>query len=717
MAYRSINRRLELWLRNLPWFGSVDGDRSNLVENADTTDCITSSPEYRVVCINRPQTASYLTNQITTAKYTKLSFIPSFLFEQFRRYSNCFFLFIALLQQIPDVSPTGRFTTLVPLIFILLVSAIKEIVEDYKRHVADRETNHREVEVLKDGNWQWITWENVAVGDIVKVQNNQFFPADLIVFSTSEPQGMCYIETMNLDGETNLKIRQSLSETSHLLDTRALTEYRGSIECEHPNKLIYEFNGALKESGKQALPLGPERVLLRGAMLRNTSWIFGVVIYTGHETKLLMNSTKAPLKRSTIDKATNTQVLMLFFLLVFLCLVSSLYSELWTREHKVGYWYLGMDAEGKYTRNFGFNFLTFIILFNNLIPISLQVTLEVVRFVQATFINQDLDMYHEESNTPAMARTSNLNEELGMVKYIFSDKTGTLTRNVMEFKKCSVAGKIHDYQDSPASASEPSIIKDMKKNDANGKVVMEFLKMMAVCHTVIPEKLASGEIVYHASSPDERALLQGARDYGFVFDTRTPNHVEILCLGQREKYEILNVIEFTSARKRMSIICKNPQGKYLLYCKGADSVIYERLAKKSQAYKEETLKHLEEFASAGLRTLCFGMVELSADQYQDWANTYRTASVAMVNRELKVAEAAELIEKDLILLGATAVEDKLQDEVPETIAALAKAGINIWVLTGDKQETAINIGYSTRLLTQTSQMIIINEQTIEVGES
>uniref|UniRef100_A0A146L2F0 Phospholipid-transporting ATPase n=1 Tax=Lygus hesperus TaxID=30085 RepID=A0A146L2F0_LYGHE len=432
----------------------VDGDRSNLVENADTTDCITSSPEYRVVCINRPQATSYLTNHITTAKYTKLSFIPSFLFEQFRRYSNCFFLFIALLQQIPDVSPTGRYTTLVPLIFILLVSAIKEIVEDYKRHVADRETNHREVEVLKEGNWQWITWENVAVGDLLKVQNNQFFPADLIVLSTSEPQGMCYIETMNLDGETNLKIRQSLPETSHLLDTRALTDYRASIECEHPNKLIYEFNGALKEPGKQPLPLGPERVLLRGAMLRNTSWIFGVVIYTGHETKLLMNSTKAPLKRSTIDKATNTQVLMLFFLLVFLCLVSSLYSELWTREHLSAYWYLGMDQNGKFSRNFGFNFLTFIILFNNLIPISLQVTLEVVRFVQATFINQDLDMYHEASNTPAMARTSNLNEELGMVKYIFSDKTGTLTRNVMEFKRCSVAGKIHDYQDSPASTSE-----------------------------------------------------------------------------------------------------------------------------------------------------------------------------------------------------------------------------------------------------------------------
>ncbi|CAB0012892.1 unnamed protein product [Nesidiocoris tenuis] len=439
-----------------------DGDRSNLVESGvDSTDCVTGSPDYRIVFINRPQPSDYLTNHITTAKYTKLSFLPSFLFEQFRRYSNCFFLFIALLQQIPDVSPTGRFTTLVPLIFILLVSALKEIVEDYKRHVADRETNHREVEVLKDGNWQWVTWENVEVGNIVKVQNNQFFPADLIVLSTSEPQGMCYIETMNLDGETNLKIRQSPPETSNLLDARLLSDFRACIECEHPNKLIYEFNGALKESGKQS--------------------------------------------------------------------VSNVLGNIFT-------------------------------LCRNLRRVILE--------IQATFINQDLDMYHEETDTPAMARTSNLNEELGMVKYIFSDKTGTLTRNVMEFKRCSVAGKIFEcIQGSSQQTSQPPIIKDLKQNDAQSTVINHFLRMMAVCHTVIPEKLASGEIVYHASSPDERALLQGARDYGFVFDTRTPNFVEILCLGKREKYEILNVIEFTSARKRMSIICRNPEGKYLLFCK------------------------------------------------------------------------------------------------------------------------------------------------------
>lgn len=690
----------------------VDGDRNNLVENGvDSVDCVTGNPDYRIVFVNRPQPAKFPNNHITTAKYSVYSFLPAFLFEQFRRYSNCFFLFIALLQQIPDVSPTGRYTTLVPLIFILLVSAIKEIIEDIKRHRADGETNKREVEVLRAGNWEWVQWQNIVVGDIVKVHNNNFFPADLLVLSSSEPQGMCYIETMNLDGETNLKIRQSLQETSQLLDTNALNAFYATIECEHPNKLVYEFSGTLKEQGKQALPLGPERILLRGAMLRNTSWVFGVVIYTGHETKLMMNSTRAPLKRSTVDRITNHQVLMLFFLLVLLCLISALFNELWTRQHSLAHWYIGLTGEAG--KNFGYNLLTFIILYNNLIPISLQVTLEVVRFVQAIFINMDVDMYHEESDTPAMARTSNLNEELGMVKYIFSDKTGTLTRNVMEFKRLSVAGKIYEAPPPNIEVNEIPLIQDLREGGENSNTIREFMILMSICHTVIPEKTQFDEVIYHASSPDERALLQGARSLGFVFDTRTPNYVEIEAIGVRERYEILSVIEFTSARKRMSIITRTPSGKILLYCKGADSVIYERLSKRGTKFKDETLRHLEEFASAGLRTLCFACAEISPADYEEWQQIYHSASTSMINREMKIEEAANLIEKDLNLLGATAVEDRLQDQVPETISALSKAGINIWVLTGDKQETAINIGYSTKLIVQGMPLIIINETSLD----
>ncbi|XP_043604828.1 probable phospholipid-transporting ATPase IA isoform X2 [Bombus pyrosoma] len=688
------------------------------------------SSEERVVFINAPQQpAKYNNNRISTAKYSLLSFIPMFLFEQFRRYSNCFFLFIALMQQIPDVSPTGRYTTLVPLIFILSVSALKEIVEDIKRHRADDEINMREVEVLRDGHWQWIQWRNIAVGDVVKVHNNKFFPADLILLSSSEPQGMSFIETANLDGETNLKIRQAHPDTASLLDTVELMNFRANIQCEPPNRQL-------------PVALGPDQVLPRGAMLRNTRWVFGVVIYTGHDTKLMQNNTTtAPLKRSTLDRLTNTQILMLFFILLLLCLLSAIFNVLWTRANSYGLWYLGLQEE--MTKNFAFNLLTFMILFNNLIPISLQVTLEVVRFIQATFINMDIEMYHAETDTPAMARTSNLNEELGIVNYVFTDKTGTLTKNVMEFKRCSVGGKLYDLPNPNINGNEVAtsinseLIRDIvegrsvqdssrpvdKKAANHEKVVHEFMIMLSVCHTVIPEKIDE-TVIYHAASPDERALVDGARKFNYVFDTRTPAYVEIIALGERLRYEILNVIEFTSARKRMSVIVKTPDGKIKLFCKGADSVIYERLCpapldnndleqSSLDDFRDVTLEHLEAFASEGLRTLCFAVADIPDNFYQWWRETYHNATISLGNRESMIENAANLIETKLRLLGATAIEDQLQDQVPETIQALLQADINVWVLTGDKQETAINIGYSCKLITHGMPLYIINESSLD----
>ncbi|XP_021953881.1 probable phospholipid-transporting ATPase IA isoform X2 [Folsomia candida] len=670
----------------------------------------------RVILINKPQGEHFLTNEISTAKYSVLSFIPSFLFEQFRRYSNIFFLCIALLQQIPDVSPTGRYTTLVPLIFILSVSALKEIIEDWKRHVADRETNNREIDVLKNGQWQPVKWSNVGVGDFLKVKNNMFFPADLILYSTSEPQGICYIETSNLDGETNLKVRQGLPETAEVLDTRDLAALTGYVECELPNRHLYEFAGKLKlGNAGEELALGPDQVLLRGAKLQNTNWVFGQVVYTGHETKLLKNSTAAPLKRSTVDKLTNNQIIMLFILLILVSVMSAIFSLVLIDEEKI--WYLppskgGISGvKGKILKFFQ-SALTFLILYNNLIPISLTVTLEVVRFIQAMFINMDRDMYCAETDTPAMARTSNLNEELGQVRYVFSDKTGTLTRNVMEFKGCTVGGEMYDPD---FFLLDPiPLIENLRSGHKTADEIREFLVLLSVCHTVIPEHTET-EVVYHAASPDERALVYGASKLGYVFNTRTPSYVEISALGVTERYEVLNALEFTSTRKRMSVIVKAPNGKIRLFCKGADTVIYERLAAhgNSESNKQKTREHLEIFATQGLRTLCVAAADISPHAYEDWRKIYHKASTAIQNRELKLEEASNLIERNLILLGATAIEDKLQDKVPETIAALIKAGISVWVLTGDKQETAINIGYSSRLLSQSMELLIVNQESLD----
>ncbi|XP_036424321.1 phospholipid-transporting ATPase IA isoform X2 [Colossoma macropomum] len=698
-------------------------------EDASEKTSLADQEDARLIFINQPQLTKFCSNRVSTAKYNVLTFLPRFLYSQFRRAANSFFLFIALLQQIPDVSPTGRWTTLVPLLFILVVAAVKEVIEDLKRHKADNVVNKKETQVLRNGAWEIVHWEKVAVGEVVRASNGDHLPADLIILSSSEPQGMCYIETSNLDGETNLKIRQGLQITSEIKDIDSLMRLSGRMECESPNRHLYEFVGNIRLEGHSTVPLGPDQILLRGAQLRNTQWVHGIVVYTGHDTKLMQNSTRPPLKLSNVERITNFQILVLFGCLLAISLVCSIGQTIWKYQYGNDAWYMDLNSPDGGAANFGLNFLTFIILFNNLIPISLLVTLEVIKFIQAYFINWDTDMLYEATNTPAMARTSNLNEELGQVKYIFSDKTGTLTCNVMQFKKCTIAGIAYGHssevEDSSfaeedghsshsmeeAGFNDPSLLENLQSNHPTAPVIMEFMTMMAICHTAVPER-NEDTIAYQAASPDEGALVRAARNLGFVFSARTPDSVIVESLGEEEKYELLHVLEFTSARKRMSVIMRTPSGKIRLYCKGADTVIYDRLADNSR-YKDITLKHLEQFATEGLRTLCFAVADISESVYQQWQEVHHRACTSLQNRALKLEESYELIEKNLQLLGATAIEDKLQDRVPETIETLMKADIKIWILTGDKQETAINIGHSCKLLTKNMGLLVINEETLD----
>uniref|UniRef100_A0A8B9VUS9 Phospholipid-transporting ATPase n=1 Tax=Anas zonorhyncha TaxID=75864 RepID=A0A8B9VUS9_9AVES len=600
----------------------------------------------RTIYVNQPQQSKFRDNWVSTAKYSVVTFLPRFLYEQIRKAANAFFLFIALLQQIPDVSPTGRYTTLVPLLFILTVAGIKEIIEDYVK-----ENNQLTLQTsilfvfLFHATVLLPLIHQVAVGDIVKVTNGQHLPADMIILSSSEPQAMCYIETANLDGETNLKIRQGLSQTASLQSREELMKVSGRIECEGPNRHLYDFTGNLRLDGQSPVPVGPDQILLRGAQLRNTQWVLGIVVYTGHDTKLMQNSTKAPLKRSNVEKVTNVQILVLFCILLTMALVSSVGALLWNRTHGEVVWYLGSNR--MLSVNFGYNLLTFIILYNNLIPISLLVTLEVVKFTQALFINWDIDMYYPETDTPAMARTSNLNEELGQVKYLFSDKTGTLTCNIMNFKKCSIAGVTYGQLPPPTSEScefdDPRLLQNIENDHPTAVHIQEFLTLLAVCHTVVPERQGN-KIIYQASSPDEGALVKGAKKLGYVFTGRTPHSVIIDALGKEKTFEILNVLEFSSNRKRMSVIVRTPGGQLRLYCKGADNVIFERLSKDSQ-YMEQTLCHLEYFATEGLRTLCIAYADLSENSYREWLNIYNETSTLLKDRAQKLEECYEIIEK------------------------------------------------------------------------
>ncbi|KAI8985235.1 hypothetical protein BDB01DRAFT_843042 [Pilobolus umbonatus] len=661
-----------------------------------------------------------MNNSVTTGKYSVWNFIPKFIYEEFSKYANLFFLFVSLIQQIPDVSPTSRWTTLVPLAIVLCITAIKEIIEDYNVHQSDHELNSRECKVLQGASFVLRKWKDIKVGDIVRVEDKENFPADIILLSSSEPEGLCYIETSNLDGEVNLKIKQALPPTAKILTPLEMGQLYGTIKSEAPNNHLYKYDGTLSLNGDgfitRELPLDPSQLLLRGAQLRNTLWIYGIVISTGHETKLMLNSSKKPSKVSNVTRVTNRNIVYLFLTLVTMSFAASLGGVLFSSYKGRQATYLALYTSNRGSE-FGYGVLTFLILFNSFIPISLMVTMEVVKFVLSYFVENDLDLYFSKTNTPATARSSSLIEELGQVKYIFSDKTGTLTCNEMQFRQASIGGLLYTEQVDPDKQEDGttqysfSQLQTHLRSHPTANIIHEFFTLLAVCHTVIPQKSETGnEIEYQASSPDEGALVKGAASVGFVFHTRKPKSVGCTLMGTEQEYQILNICEFNSSRKRMSAIIRGPDHKIKLYCKGADTVILERLSD-NNPFVDTTLMHLEECATEGLRTLCIAMREVSEDEYLKWSQLYEAAATTLMNRADELDRVAEIIERDLFLLGATAIEDRLQDDVADTIYTLQEAGINTWILTGDRQETAINIGYSCKLLNEDMSLIICNEES------
>ncbi|KAL1916326.1 uncharacterized protein VTP21DRAFT_5943 [Calcarisporiella thermophila] len=706
-----------------------DDTRSTTVKRSNTQLSALSlrfrkQPEQsiRTIHINNPELNAqqkFLHNKVFMAKYSWYSFLPKFLGMEFSKTANLFFLFISCIQQIPDISPTSPWATIVPLVIVLLATGVKELIEDMAVHRSDAEVNARKVKILSSKD-QFVEkqWKDLRVGDIVRLESGEFFPADLILLSSSEPQGLCYIETSSLDGEVNLKIKQALMQTADLTSPVQISQLRGVIKSELPNNRLYNYEGTLSiyqpETGQtKDFPLDPTQILLRGAQLRNTSWIYGIVVFTGHETKLMLNSQKKPVKQSNITRITNRNIIWLFILLVLMSVLASAGNVIIYLRNNEKLSYLGGQKENLWA-TFGFNILTFIILFNSFIPISLMVTMEIVKYWQSSLIDADLDMYYDQTHTSAVTRSSSLVEELGQIGYVFSDKTGTLTCNIMEFRECSIAGMCYAEKVNENRAGECHSFQTLRENlksHPTANIIHEFLAIISTCHTVIPER-GEGEnnITYQASSPDDGALVKGASLLGYTFTTRRPNSVTVEVNGAAQEYQILNICEFNSTRKRLSVIVRGPDSKIKLYCKGADTVILERLCP-DNPFVETTLTHLEEFATEGLRTLCIAMREIPEDEYSKWATIFEKASTTLTNRQEELDKAAELIERDMFLLGATAIEDKLQDGVPDTIHTLHEAGVKIWVLTGDRQETAINIGYSCKLLTDEMSLIVCNEET------
>ncbi|KAG6696485.1 hypothetical protein I3842_09G150800 [Carya illinoinensis] len=747
----------------------------------------------RVVLCNEPRLHKtkphkYPSNYVSTTKYNVVTFLPQSLFEQFRRVANLYFLLAAVLS-VTSLAPFSPISLVAPLVFVIGISMLKEAVEDWHRFLQDLNVNSRTVKArVGNGRFADKKWRELSVGDFIKVHKNEYFPSDLLFLSSSYEDGICYVETMNLDGETNLKVKRCLEATLGMNEDEELSKFKGTVRCEDPNPNLYTFVGNL-EFENESYALCPAQVLLRDSKLRNTDYIYGVVIFSGPDTKTVQNSTRSPSKRSRIEKKMDRVIYLLFSFLFLISLVTAIASAFFLKYEMLEWSYLRLQDDDNPLFNPSkpkvsglLHFARALILYGYLIPISLYVSIEVVKVLQTMLINKDIEMYDEVTCKSVRARTSNLNEELGQVEIILSDKTGTLTRNEMEFRKCSIAGISYggDMKEVDLAASrrmntcaetcrssidesntsqsfefselseadimvtdkaipggredgenlstenpeistvgKESVIKGFNFRDdrlmnnrwihrSNLYDVIMFFRVMALCHTGIPvEANQTDKLKYEAESPEEVAFLVASQEFAFQFFRRTQSVMVLKELDPssgkvvEREYKILHLLEFSSSRKRMSVIVRNKGGQIFLFCKGADSIIFDRLAENGKSYQDSTALHLSNYAEDGFRTLAFAYRIIESAEYEHWNSIFSQAKTTIgPERDELLDKASEMIEKDLILLGAAAVEDKLQKGVPECIDKFAQAGLKIWLLTGDKKETAVNIGFSCSLLQQ-----------------
>uniref|UniRef100_A0A3Q0RBZ5 Phospholipid-transporting ATPase n=1 Tax=Amphilophus citrinellus TaxID=61819 RepID=A0A3Q0RBZ5_AMPCI len=700
-------------------------------------------------------------NAIKTTKYSLLLFIPMNLYEQFHRLANIYFVGLAILNFIPVVNAFQPEVALIPICIILSLTALKDAWEDFRRYQSDKKLNNTPCFIYSRKEKQFVErrWKDVRVGDFVKVVCNETIPADLLLLYTSDPNGVCLIETANLDGETNLKQRTAVSGNPEFEPE----SFNGIVVCEKPNNNLNHFKCYMWVSNTQKVGAGIESLLLRGCTVRNTDHAVGFVVYAGHETKSMLNNSGPRYKRSKLERRLNIDVFFCFILLFAMCLIGALGHFIWLYALPGVPPYLVPPANGHLdSPNLSsfYMFFTMIILLQILIPISLYVSIELVKIGQIFLITNDIDLYDEETDSRIQCKALNITEDLGQIEYIFSDKTGTLTENKMVFRRCSIMGTDRTGSSSRCQKIDPylefflalticntvvvsmtnnpletlsSLVKNTgnilkcckRKPKRNRTFTMDSddqfqpsVKMeepgtsglqpcslhAASLHDKHP--LTSDNLRYEAESPDEAALVYATKAYGFTLLARTPDSVTVrLPSGEVLVFEVLDTLTFDSNRKRMSVLVRHPITKeYVLYTKGADYAIMELLGTPYAGIGNEkniaavTQRHLDCYAKEGLRTLCIAKKVVSEAVYKHWLVERQRALTAIDNREVLIMDTAVQLETNLTLLGATGIEDRLQENVPDTIMALRQAGIKVWVLTGDKPETAVNIGYACRLL-------------------
>ena len=715
-------------------------------------------------------------------------FFQGVLLEEFSKLANAYFAFVCVLQSMSVelvgqdywTSNTGGLPTTLPaLTFVVVVSSILKLRQDIERWKADKRLNTAKTERFVNGKFVAGAWTDVKVGDFVRVKNREMLPADIAILAAHEPDvdepvGQCHVETKSLDGETNLKGRSvpklllQLTGATPEQQASAISKLRGHVECEQPNAATTKFTGKVHIEGQQPIILSISNVLLRSSTLRNCEYVIGLVVNTGKDSKVMQGMQPPKLKRSGLDRGINYLMVGIMTLQLVLCTVCTILQNVWDAQLQAPAWYLHEGADIIPMPPLIIGILRFFVLLAGFVSVALYVSVDSNKAFMKVIMQRRKEFFHAESNTKLNVRTMTLIDELGTISHVFSDKTGTLTQNMMQFRKCSIAGVSYGHgnteiglarlarlgkitaanakleakknEDAGSATSDvnfdgPEMFAALKGD--HGKEQMEkckeFLLLLALCHTVVVEQVGS-EKKLSASSPDEAALVSAASFFGIEFINKQHSTVTLRdrFTNKQPKYEVLEVLEFSSARKRMSVVVQeiNPEddpdgkthvkgaggaGKICLLSKGADMVMLPLIAASERDMMKRTEQHLEDHANDGLRTLVVTKKDLDPNTYAEWSKRYRNALMDLNEIEKKEKELPNEIERlmgeieiDMSLVGSTAIEDKLQVGVPMAIADMGRAGIAVWVLTGDKEETAINIAFACELFDTRTKVLVLN---------
>ena len=820
MLHPSENAHLTQEHMTIPKLNSKQNEskqKSN--EQLDST-----KKNYRVIHLSKPKKNKlkyhYPNNTITTSKYTWYNFLPLTLILQFKRYANVYFLVTMIIQCIPIISPLNPITAVLPFIIVLAVSIFREALEDCRRHSEDAKENAAPTYKYNYMNQKYEATESryLEVGDVILIKNNSIIPADCLLLYCANISKIAYVMTSNLDGEKNLKPRYCHPQIYRALNQSHLYfSMSGKLKYNHPDADLTKFNGSLfLTSNTPSIKLDVKHVIYKGTMLANTKFAIAMVVYTGKETKIVMNSQKCPPKTSHLERRVNKLIIVIFIIQISFCIILSGLNSWWYGKYdEDNSWYLNL-SDWLTNRHFsGFiSFWTFLLLLNTMIPISLIVTIEVVKYSQAFLMNWDVEMYSFIKERFSQCNSCSLNEELGQIKYIFSDKTGTLTANKLEFTACAIGNELFGMSeeellntDGKTLAKRKEILKP--KNDPDnantnkaipivytfpdselkqystgnrqgdsfsiqllslsGKTILPisntkdivdlFLSCLCLNHSCfvektpkpgvnvqepklqristktsleragtnqLKEKLESVMslnlvenydkylISYLGENPDEIILVDTAKRLGYVYlgGDETMTNIRInselngnVVSGRNQKWTILKTIKFTSARGKMSVICRLDNGNIMLFCKGGNTKIIPALTEEQPFYEKINERSLK-FSEMGLRVLWIAVKVLDEDEYFDWKGKFDEIPSEDENSQNRLISE---IEKGMTLIGCTAVEDNLQDKVPDTIKDLQTAGVNIWVLTGDNLPTAKNITISCKLLPPNMELYEIYE--------